>query len=140
MNFLLMQEGKKNEVRIWTVVDRNKLELIDFEVGNAEKNTWLSMVFRLKEKYNINYLCTDGNPVYSYYKFTEKHIITKAETSLVESWNCRLRHYLARLKRKTLCYSKNIDMLRISINLLLNIEKVLSIIIQQVPQMTKEKP
>jgi len=83
------------------VVNRNNLNLIDFEVGSADKSTWLNMVFRLKEKYKIGYLATDGNPVYSYYKFTEKHIITKAETSLVESWNQRLRHYLARLKRRT---------------------------------------
>lgn len=133
MNFLPMQEGKKNEVRVWTCVNRNSLKLIDFELGSAEKGTWLNLVFRLQDKYQkIKYLATDANPVYSYYKFTEKHIVTKAETSLVESFNCRLRHYLARLKRKTLCYSKNIDMLRISINLFLNIEKVLSIIIQQV--------
>jgi IS1 family transposase len=48
----------------------------------------------------IKYLATDGNPVYSYYKFTEKNIVTKAETSLVKSFNCRLRNYLARLKKK----------------------------------------
>ena len=56
------------------------------------------------------------------------HIITKKETSLVESWNCRLRHYLARLKRKTLCYSKLEEMLRISITLLVNKEIVLDIV------------
>lgn len=80
------------------------------------------MVFRLKEKYTIKYLATDGNPVYSYYKFTNKHIITKAETSLIESWNCRLRNCLARLKRKTLYYSKSQKMLRLSILLLFNKE------------------
>ena len=115
-----MQEGKKNQIRIWTAVNRNTLKLIEFEIGSAEVRTWLNIVFRLEKSYTIKHLCTDGNPVYSYYKFTKKHIITKAETSLVESWNCRLRHYLARLKRKTLCYSKSIDMLRISINLLIN--------------------
>jgi hypothetical protein len=30
----------------------------------------------------------------------------------VEGENTRLRHYLARLKRKTLCYSKSEQMLR----------------------------
>jgi IS1 family transposase len=57
----------------------------------------------LKERYNnIKYLAKDGNPVYSYYKFTEKNIVTKVEISLVESFNCRLRHYLARLKAQVL--------------------------------------
>ena len=37
----------------------------------------------------------------------------------VEGENTRLRHYLARLHRKTLCYSKSVDMLKYSIRLLL---------------------
>jgi insertion element IS1 protein InsB len=87
----------------------------------------INLVFRLKERYNnIKYLATNGNPIYSYYKFTEKHIITKAETSLVESFNCRLRHYLARLNRRTLCYSKSKDMLRLSIMMLINKNEMLA--------------
>jgi IS1 family transposase len=38
----------------------------------------------------------------------------------VEGENTRLRHYLARLHRKTLCYSKSVDMLKHSIRLLLH--------------------
>ncbi len=38
----------------------------------------------------------------------------------VENENTRLRHYLARLHRKTLCYSKSEQMLRYSIKLLLH--------------------
>jgi insertion element IS1 protein InsB len=121
MSFLLILK-KQNQVRIWTVVNRNSLQLIDFEVGDSSVSTWLNLVFRLQERYKINHLCTDGNPVYGYYKISKKHHITKAETSLVESWNCRLRHYLARLKRKTLCYSKSSEMLRISVLMLLNKE------------------
>jgi IS1 family transposase len=64
--------GKKiNQVKIWTCVNRNSLKLIDFEVGSADKSTWLNLVFRLKERYNnIKYLATNGNPIYSYYKFS----------------------------------------------------------------------
>ncbi|CDN14787.1 Mobile element protein [Richelia intracellularis] len=36
----------------------------------------------------------------------------------VEGENTRLRHYLPRLHRKTLCYSKPADMLKHSIRLL----------------------
>jgi IS1 family transposase len=38
----------------------------------------------------------------------------------VEGENTRLRHYLARLHRKTLCYSKSVDMLKHSLRLLLH--------------------
>ncbi|WP_293111866.1 IS1 family transposase [Moorena sp. SIO4G3] len=37
----------------------------------------------------------------------------------IESENTRLRHYLARLHRKTLCYSKSEEMLQLSIRLLI---------------------
>jgi IS1 family transposase len=45
----------------------------------------------------------------------------------VEGENTRLRHYLARLHRKTLCYSKFVEMLKYSILLLLHYFKYGSI-------------
>ena len=44
----------------------------------------------------------------------------KTYMTRVEGENTRLRHYLARLKRKTLCYSKSEQMLRHSIRLLIH--------------------
>lgn len=38
----------------------------------------------------------------------------------IEGENTRLRHYLARLHRKTLCYSKSVEMLKCSLRLLLH--------------------
>ena len=49
----------------------------------------------------------------------EKLRQTKSETYTVEGFNCRIRHYLARFKRRTLCYSKSEMMLANSLNLLL---------------------
>ena len=39
---------------------------------------------------------TDGYEGYPSYKAAEKHCVSKAETSLVESKNSLIRHYLAR--------------------------------------------
>lgn len=36
----------------------------------------------------------------------EDHIVSKTYMTRVEGENTRLRHYLARLRRKTLCYSR----------------------------------
>lgn len=49
----------------------------------------------------------------------------------VEGENTRLRHYLARLHRKTLCYSKTAQMLKHSIRLLLHYLKFWDIPIPQ---------
>ena len=65
---------------------------------------------------NLKIVCTDGN--FSYEEELGmnadiKHVISKSETCLV------LRYYLARLHRKTKCYSKSVLMLTISVKLLL---------------------
>ena len=47
------------------------------------------------------------------------HIQSKAETYTIEGYNSLLRHYLARMRRKTKCYSKCVKMLEYSIRLLM---------------------
>ena len=65
-------------------------------------------------------ICSDGN--FAYDKCIPKsieHIITKSETCLVESYNSVLRYGLARLHRKTKCYSKSEEIPRLSVLLLI---------------------
>ena len=45
------------------------------------------------------------------------HKQSKKETFTVEGYNSLLRHFLARLKRKTKCYTKSKEMLEYSIML-----------------------
>jgi IS1 family transposase len=53
-----------------------------------EKSVFLGMAWDLEDRgLEVKILCTDGYEAYSYYKLAERHIITKAETSLVESKN-----------------------------------------------------
>ena len=58
--------------------------------------------------------------VYPMYIEPEDHLISKTYMTRVEGENTRLRHYLARLHRKTLCYSKSLLFLKYSIRLLLH--------------------
>jgi insertion element IS1 protein InsB len=76
------------------------------------------MALRL-ERYDIEYLCSDGYEVYKQYMISKKHINSKAETCLVESKNSSLRDNLARLNRRTKRYSKSMEMLELSVYLLL---------------------
>ena len=50
---------------------------------------------------------------------SECHIQSKAETFTVEGYNSILRHFLARLRRKSKCYSKSMKMLLYSVMLLM---------------------
>ncbi len=56
-----------------------------------------------------------------YEKFVraDKHTQTKAETYTVEGYNSLFRHFLARMRRKTKCYSKCEKMLEYSMKLLM---------------------
>jgi len=48
-----------------------------------------------------------------------KHIQSKAETYTIEGYNSLFRHFLARLRRKTKCYSKSLAMLTMSFKMLM---------------------
>ena len=63
---------------------------------------------------------TDGYVVYRMFIDEDSHIVSKTYMTRIEGENTRLRHYLARLHRKTLCYSKSTEMLRASIHLLIH--------------------
>ncbi len=48
-----------------------------------------------------------------------KHIKSKAQTYTVEGYNSLFRHFLARFRRKSKCYSKSQKMLEYSVKLLI---------------------
>ena len=62
---------------------------------------------------------TDGYRVYPGFIESAQHLVSKTYMTRIEGENTRLRHILARLRRKTLCYSKSIEMLKYSLHLLL---------------------
>jgi len=68
---------------------------------------------------NVKYFASDYWKSYEEFIPTEKHLQTKTETFTVEGYNSRIRHYLARFKRKGKCYSKADYMMDISLNLLM---------------------
>ena len=86
------------------------------------------LAYRIKRKFNINILCTDGNFAYQKIKLSNKHVKSKSETCLVESENSVMRRRLARFHRRTSCYSKAMDMISASLLLLFNEELLYSII------------
>jgi IS1 family transposase len=61
----------------------------------------------MEDKYKVGIFATDKYDVYGKYRIADRHIITKAETALVESKNSSIGHYFARFNRKTKRYSKN---------------------------------
>ena len=79
---------------------------------------------------NIGCFCSDYWKSYEEFIPKQKHIQSKAETYTIEGYNSRIRHYLARFKRRGKCYSKAEYMIQRSLNLLfLKLNNELSILI-----------
>ena len=81
---------------------------------------WLPMAFRLQERYDIDITASDDCFTYQKFRIAKQHVVSKAETCLVESKNSLIRHYLARFNRKTKRFTKAIDMAYHSLILLFN--------------------
>lgn len=71
-------------------------------------------------KWKSFWYVTDGYKVYPRLIESTDHLVSKTYMTRVENENSRLRHYLARLHRKTFCYSKSVEMLKLSVRLLLH--------------------
>ena len=77
-------------------------------------------LWKLVGSWKCYFYVTDGWPVYPMFIPDGDQIICKTYMTRVEGENTRLRHYLARLHRKTLCYSKSKEMLAYSVKLLIH--------------------
>ena len=68
----------------------------------------------------MNCVATDYWKAYESIVPKEKHIQSKEETYTIEGYNSLFRHFLARFRIKTKCYSKSIEMLNLSVLLFMN--------------------
>jgi insertion element IS1 protein InsB len=109
---------KKNACWIWVAVDRHQKRFVDAVLGSRGNKTGQKLWERIKHK-AVGHVMTDYWKPYAQFIPRAWHIQSKAQTYTVESYNAVFRHYLARLRRKTKCYSKSAHMLTLSIFLLI---------------------
>ena len=110
---------QKNYCWIWIAVDRYGKRFINFVTGNRGNETAEKFWEKLKSL-EMNYIASDYWRPYESIIPPEKHIQSKKETFTVEGYNSLFRHFLARMRRKSKCYSKKIEMLALSILLLMH--------------------
>lgn len=111
--------GQKNKRWLWTAVDHFQGGILDWTLGDHSAQTFEPLWERIKV-WECYFWVSDGWRVYDQFLPDEDRIISKTYMTRVEGENTRLRHYLARLKRQSLCYSKSEEMLKKSIRLLLH--------------------
>jgi insertion element IS1 protein InsB len=72
----------------------------------------------IKDK-EIGQVMTDHWKAYEKFVPNNKHIQSKAETFTVEGYNSLFRHFLARMRRKSKCYTKKLEMLKQAVMMLM---------------------
>ena len=102
-----------------TAVDHFQPGILRWVLGDHSAETF-EPLWKIVEKWQCYFYVTDGWKVYPGFIPDGDQIVCKTYMTRVEGENTRLRHYLARLHRKTLCYSKSLKMLRHSIKLLIH--------------------
>ena len=90
---------------MWTAVDHFKPGILGWVLGDHSSKTFKPL-WEFVEKWRCYFYVTDGWKVYPMFIPDSDQIICKTYMTRVEGENTRLRYYLARLKRKTLCYSR----------------------------------
>ncbi len=111
--------NKNNKFWIWTVVNHQKKGIILWNIGDRSHESF-HPIWQIIKCWHSFFYVTDGWKVYPMYIEPEDHLVSKTYMTRVEGENTRLRHYLARLHRKTLCYSKSLLLLKYSLRLLLH--------------------
>jgi insertion element IS1 protein InsB len=96
---------KDYPVWIWVALDRASRWVLEILIGDR---THLDYWFIYKQLGNIpiGLFATDYLKAYEAIIRREIHIQGKQYTSMVENFNGRIKHYLARFHRRTKCYSK----------------------------------
>ena len=92
-------------------IDRRASEFVDFVIGNRGIETGKRLWDRVKT-FSKGAVMADYWKSYKEMIPAEKLVQSKAETYTVESYNGLIRHFLARFRRKTKCYSKSEEMIK----------------------------
>ena len=118
--------SKKNKFWLWTAVNHKAPGIIAWVLGDRSAQTF-AQLWKIVRGWKSFWYVTDGYVVYSMFIDDISHFVSKTYMTRVEGENTRIRHYLARLHRRTLCYSKSVEMLKASVRLLLYYLKYWSI-------------
>ena len=110
---------KKHQIWLWWAIDHNTGEVIAYWFGTREHKN-LDELKKLIEPLNIGSVYADGN--YAYFKRFSNVIVSKKNTQKIERKHLSLRTWCARLVRKGIRFSKTVQMHRIVVGLVINID------------------
>jgi insertion element IS1 protein InsB len=110
---------KSQQHWLWHAIDHLIGQVLAYVFGAREDEVFLELK-ALLAPFGITRLYTDGWGAYHRHIDPTKHTIGKQQTQKIERKHTTLRARIKRLVRKTICFSKSIQMHDIVIGLFIN--------------------
>ena len=107
---------KQNEAWITYAINRHTKQIINFIVGRRTKRN-LSIITKSVLQLYPKRVFTDRLRTYKKLIPKKQHNTRKKNTTIIERHNLTFRTHLKRLSRKTICFSKNFEMLKATLKL-----------------------
>jgi len=112
--------GKKSNPRwLWHAIDHRTGRVLAYVFGRRKDEVFLQLK-ELLEPFEISHFYTDGWGAYERHLEAQKHEVGKQNMQKIESKHINLRTRIKRLARRTICFSKTIQMHDIVIGLFIN--------------------
>ena len=102
--------GNKSQQRwLWYAWSPHFKRVFAYAFGSRADSTLKTRLDRVKD-FNFRLFCTDDWGAYDRLLPEDKHLVTKKFTQSIERQNLNFRTRIKRLQRKTICFSKSVDM------------------------------
>ena len=111
--------SKQTPCRLWHAIDHDTGDVVAFVLGSREQCSF-KMLKKLLKPLKISKFYTDANWAYIDNLPKSKLVVGKKNTQKIERKHLTFRTRLKRLARKTICYSKSLEMHKIMVSLLIN--------------------
>ncbi len=112
--------GKKDNPRwLWHAIDHHTKKVLAYVFGRRKDEVFLQLKAML-EPFGISRFYTDGWGAPQRHLEAQKHEVGKQNMQKIESKHINLRTRIKRLARRTICFSKTIQMHDIVIGLFIN--------------------
>lgn len=112
-------QSKKQQRWLWHAIDHATGKVLAYVFGSHEDVAFLELK-ALLEPFGITQFFTDGWGAYQRHLDEQAHIVGKSNTQKIERKHLTLRTRVKRLARKTICFSKSIEMHDLVIGLFIN--------------------
>ena len=111
--------SKKHPRWLWEALDHQTGRIVAYTFGRRADRALLKLK-ALLEPFGIRRFYTDGWGAYHWHLDPKLHVVGKQRTQQLERKHLTLRTRIKRLVRKTICFSKSVEMHDLVIGLFIN--------------------